>query len=427
MATQPLETISFWSEPSDRHLLKSTKFADIYTVPINIQWILHGESTSGAKSLADGQSTTLPLDDKAFSIAVTESREVTPKAEYKAVSEGAGYTLEYVVSRKQPGSPRGSFSGGFIQYWNNMTVDETRLTPDQWGKVLKDMKDAGFDTVIVQHLVWKDDQGEHPFFRPGAADDATEAILSHADRTKMTVLVGLWNKDLPTEQVNQTFFNEALEGNLRIADQVWKLYGTHQSFGGWYVPIEAWNFKNDDEKIRLLNKFLASVAASCHKVSNGKPVAFSPYYNPDPDLAPAMETSAVYSEVLKDTKVDILILQDGVGARGLAKVGPHRLPYFQAFRQACMSNNVKFWGNLECYRSVDGALAPTTVDSLVEQFAAVKDVPAAYVTWDFFHFMNPNEYNNAAGGEIVGMCKGGPAGPRRQLYQRYVDKFIKGK
>jgi hypothetical protein len=53
--------------------------------------------------------------------------------------------------------------------------------------------------------------------------------------------------------------------------------------------------------------------------------------------------------------------------------------------------------------------------------------PAAYVNWEFFHFMSPNEYKNASQEENVGMCQGDPVGPRKQPYQGYVDKLVKHK
>lgn len=74
------------------------------------------------------------------------------------------------------------FSGAFIQYWNNMVWDEgTRLKPDDWAKVLDDMKDIGMTTVINQHLGWKTDGGEPTFFIRDSEDDATEVILDLAD------------------------------------------------------------------------------------------------------------------------------------------------------------------------------------------------------------------------------------------------------
>jgi hypothetical protein len=60
-------------------------------------------------------------------------------------------------------------------------------------------------------------------------------------------------------------------------------------------------------------------------------------------------------------------------------------------------------------------------------FPVYGDSPAAYVTWDFFHFMNPNEYKNASQEENVGTGQGGPPGPRKQPYRGYIDKLVKVK
>jgi hypothetical protein len=294
------------------------------------------------------------------------------------------------------------------------------------------MKHAGFDTVIIQHLVWNDAKGDHYFVREGATDDATEAILTHADpkNLNMKVFVGLWNCDFPTTQFKQAFFDAALEGNLRALDKACDVmhYNQHDSLKGWYIPQESWNFRSDAVKIGLLRKHLTCLTASCRLKSHGKLVAFAPYFNPvpesssSPDLAPASETATVYTQVLDGTKVDVLLLHDGVGAQGLTTVGPYRREYFGAFRDACRAKNVHFWANLECYQQVPNKKeVPTMINSLVEQFAAVKGIPDAYVTWDFFHFMNPNEYKGANGTEIVDMCKGGPVGPRRKLFLDYVD------
>jgi hypothetical protein len=55
------------------------------------------------------------------------------------------------------------------------------------------------------------------------------------------------------------------------------------------------------------------------------------------------------------------------------------------------------------------------------------DSPAGYVTWDFFHFMNANEYKHASQEDNVGICQEGPVGPRKQTYQGHVDKLVKDK
>jgi hypothetical protein len=101
MAPAPLRSIAFWGDAERREALKPTKFTTVYKVPIKVQSLLPGQANSGVKSLAHGESASLDVDNKSFTIAVTESREVVPKPEFKGVVEGSGYTLEYVISKKR--------------------------------------------------------------------------------------------------------------------------------------------------------------------------------------------------------------------------------------------------------------------------------------------------------------------------------------
>jgi len=41
------------------------------------------------------------------------------------------------------------------------------------------------------------------------------------------------------------------------------------------------------------------------------------------------------------------------------------------------------------------------------------------VTYDFFHYMNPNRYNWANGDEITMLCIGGPTAVRKPLFDGY--------
>jgi hypothetical protein len=157
-------------------------------------------------------------------------------------------------------------------------------------------------------------------------------------------------------------------------------------------------------------------------------VLFSAYFQPvgvsTVELASPSDTNKVYREVLRGTKLDILMLNDGVGARGLAAlVGPLQGEYFEAFRDACGSENVEFWANLECYQKGGALVAPAPIARLKQQFQAVNGIPREFVTWDFFHFMNPNVYLDPIGNEIIDMCKGGAAAGRGVLYRDYRRDF----
>jgi hypothetical protein len=317
--------------------------------------------------------------------------------------------------------PKDKFTGGFIQLTNSMAVDDTRLTRQQWRDVLQSMKQTGMTTVIVQYLVLKEATGDRSLMRPGTADDATELILSEADDLKgMTVLIGLWDCDFPTSKFNTAFFVEAKSKTLAAAETAWNdmHYGRHASFGGWYIPVEPWNFKKDPDKIALLADFLAAVTAKCKELAPSKPVAFSCYFNPDQVFyASPAETTNVYKQVFDRAKIDILMLQDGVGEYGHAAADCQA--YFTAYKAAC-GEKVRFWGDLECFtRTEAGIRVPADAARLAAQFASAKGSTETCVTFDFFHYMNPNKYTDHQGVEYQGMCAGGLVGPRKALYDAY--------
>lgn len=282
------------------------------------------------------------------------------------------------------------------------------------------MKAAGMTTVVIQHLVWHDAKGDHSLMRPGAKDDAVELILSAADGIQgMTVLLGLWNCDFPTSLFNKAFFDEAGDKTIALVDKAAR-YIRHRAFGGWYIPLEPWNFKEDANQIEWIGGYLAVATARCKKWAPDKPVAFSCYFNPDPGYASPEETTKVYQQVLADLTIDILMLQDGVGEYGHSDADCRA--YFAAFQAAC-PKLVQFWGDLECFTRPDGSnRIPTKTERLVAQLANAAGTTPTILTFDFFHYMNPNKYSDPKGIEYPSMCAGGPVAPRKALYDAYLHQ-----
>jgi len=82
--------------------------------------------------------------------------------------------------------------------------------------------------------------------------------------------------------------------------------------------------------------------------SNDVPLAISPFissYRPPP-----CQVEQLYRQLLDQAGIDILLLQDSVGAQQWeSKILQHVAPYFRAFQNACSSTGVKFWANLESF------------------------------------------------------------------------------
>jgi hypothetical protein len=318
-------------------------------------------------------------------------------------------------------SQKARFSGGFIQLTESMAVLDTRLSRAQWSQVLQSMKAAGMTTVIIQHLVWHDAKGDHWRTRLGGEDDAVELILSEADSIQgMSIVLGLWNRDFPTTLFNQEFFDEAKEKTLVVVDKA-AGYTRHSSFGGWYISLEPWNFKEDPEKIKLLHDYLLAVTGRCKSLTPGKPTALSCYFNPDGEYAAPAETTNVYRQVLAGPAVDFLMVQDGVGEYSHSDADCRA--YFTAFQAAC-PEKVQLWGNLECFtQDTPNHRIPAQAERLPKQFANAAGRTQTFVTFDFFHYMNPNKYTDAQGIEYPAMCTGGPVALRKPLYDAYVSQF----
>jgi hypothetical protein len=310
-----------------------------------------------------------------------------------------------------PAEPKERFTGGFIQLSETSVNSPTRLTAWQWRDVLASMKAAGLKTVVIQYAAIRIGVDDYCFMKKGT--DAVETILVEAGKLgDMRVFVGLWNVDFPTGEFNEKFFKTAEEESIKTLKVAWdeRRYGSHNSFAGWYIPIEAWNFKPDADKVKLLGGFLGAVRNAC-KARTPKPVAFCIYFNPAGFATPA-QTTAVYKEVLAKAMADIMMLQDGVGEFGYSEADCRA--YFAACKAAC-GTTTQFWADLECFTRVGEDRTPGTADRLARQIAAVKDTTETFVTFEFFHYMNPNAYADPT------MCQGGPVDGRKKLYDKYLE------
>jgi len=147
-------------------------------------------------------------------------------------------------------------SGGYVEYWNNM-LDRPKA---EWESVLANMRAAKMSTVILKHLVYKDNGGaEYPFIVPREAQkksdlgatDPTKLILEYADSKDhpMDVYIGLWEDQAWSESAfNSDYLKAAKEKNSKLIERLSALYGDHPSFKGWYISLEPWNLVSGPER-----------------------------------------------------------------------------------------------------------------------------------------------------------------------------------
>lgn len=294
-------------------------------------------------------------------------------------------------------SEKRGLDGAFIQLWPEMS---TSMSEAQWQEVLTAMSSAGLKTIIIQYVR----HNETDLFPANPAQfDPTEKVLRCADSLPGTqVFLGLgydtaWYKRWKDE----TFLRQLAEKNGALATLLWTRYGArHKSFSGWYIPQEAWNENYSDDQIKnLRDLYYEKVVEQCKRLAKDLPVAVAPFFNPNEEFidseAPAQNAerfAKAYAQLLNGSQIDIVMLQDGVGARKVdpANFNQKIVPYFDAFKRLCAPMVKELWGDLEAYRTVGtDERRPAETDRFIRQVETFVPLTAHVVTFEFFHYMNP--------------------------------------
>ena len=285
-----------------------------------------------------------------------------------------------------PRPPR--LCGGFIQYWQPMET----WGEDHWHPVLDAMVEAGMTVIVIQQLASEDDSGKvTPYMADG--QDATTIILRYAAEHGMRVYLGLLfnrlNGDLGSADPNRLDLEDTADKTINLARIVASRYGDYPSFTGWYIPLETWT-SEPQTYLMTFKPFFQTVSRACKQLAD-KPVAFSPFVNSSGETDQQIrEVQAMYQEFLTGSGIDVLMLQDGVGARNLSlEALPPNGAYFEAIGAACATVGVGFWANVESFID-EGNNCRKPADP--ERFKLQRHcIPTAEyaITFDFFHYMNP--------------------------------------
>lgn len=295
--------------------------------------------------------------------------------------------------------------GTFIQYQPWML----ELDAEEWHAELDAMRRAGLDTLVIQWL----EADSQRYFGSDTAVDPTAIILDYADAHGMCVFLGLSHVKKWFVWPKEGQFPDALVArNAAFAQQVWQHYGKRRAFAGWYIPQEIMLWGIPRVWLTLLTDYLQRVSTTCKEFSGGKPVAIAPYFD---GKAPPETVGRDLARLLGDSGIDIVMLQDGVGARGWDDDVERVRPYFRACRDACLEMGAELWSDLECFRLVRAdpatgrkqGFVPADAERIGRQLAAEAPFVERFVTFDFFHYMSPQR---------------GPA--QEKLFKDYLDTFV---
>jgi hypothetical protein len=245
-------------------------------------------------------------------------------------------------------------------------------------------------------------------------NDVLELIYTTADEFNMKVIsdIDLRGGDL----YQKSSIEELVLKSDTYIKAYYKKYKHHPSFWGWYLNNEINPIENTDVKQSAFWRTIwKSVVDRCHEIAPGTKVTISPFFLLDKEslrgfkyLEPA-EYEEWWYNTMKETGIDILMLQDS-GAEHLSLFTlKDREPFFAAFANACRKAEKEFWLNVETgqveakdwehalqmERDFNRAWTFTEIDWLKQKLNLASRYATGIINWGYYPLMNPKDsYSN---------------------------------
>lgn len=297
--------------------------------------------------------------------------------------------------------------GGFIQITED--VRRALLQGDALERFLDRLAGWRMDTLIVQRLAWLADGETHASFDlttlPAEADPIPALLIGAASRG-ISAFLGLVEPAHNADTVHWT--PQRLQGflplNQALARRAHLRYDGLDAWRGWYIPLENWVGKypqgqqagNSRTWPEAWCEFFTAVTTECRRLNGqtSRPVALSPCLpGPNYDLAAPIAVAA-FAPTIAGSGIDILMLQDSVGAKPQCwtpELAGDHLECLQDLALATGSGSTpafELWANLECFTTLpSGERLACSLERLKRQVA--NSQPAARrVGFDLFHHMN---------------------------------------
>jgi hypothetical protein len=266
----------------------------------------------------------------------------------------------------------------------------------EWEKDFQHMKAAGIDTVILirsgyrRFLTYPSSylQQKHGCFTPPV--DLVELFLSLADKYHMQFYFGLYDSGIYWDTGDLT---HEIETNKFVIDEVWKKYGHHPSFKGWYLSMEI------SRKTKGAIEAFRTLGLQCKQASGGLPTFISPWIDGKKSVMAAsgsitkeeavslQEHETEWNEIFEGINgaVDAVAFQDG-------HIDYSELEdFFRINKQLADKYGMQCWTNAESFdRDMPIKFFPIKFEKLKLKLDAARR--AGYdkaITFEFSHFMSP--------------------------------------
>ena len=282
----------------------------------------------------------------------------------------------------------------------------------EWDADFKNMKAIGIDTVIVIR------SGYRKFitypsayllkkgcYKPSV--DLIDLFLRLADKYNMKFYFGLYDSGHYWDTGDMS---HEIRDNRYVIDEVWKSYGHHKSFKGWYISTEI------SRKTKGAIETFHTIGKQCKDMSHSLPGCISAWSDGTQDVMPTEgltkeqavsveEHEREWNEIFDGIHdvVDACAFQDG-------HIDYDELDmFFSVNKKLADRYGMQCWTNAETFdRDMPIRFLPIKFDKLRLKLEAAKRCHYdKAITFEFSHFMSPQSAYLQAG----------------HLYDRYKEYF----
>lgn len=275
--------------------------------------------------------------------------------------------------------------------------------PEEWELDFQHMKKMGIDTVIMIRSGYRDFityPSDYLINQRGCYTppiDLVDLYLRLADKYEMQFYFGLYDSGKYWDTGDM---QHEIDINRFVIDEVWKQYGNHPSFKGWYLSMEiSRKTKGAIEAFRALGK-------QCKEVSGGLPTLISPWIDgtkavmatskslTKEDAVSLQEHEREWNEIFDGIQgaVDAVAFQDG-------HITYHELDdFFSVNKKLADRYGMHCWTNAESFdRDMPIRFLPIKFEKLrLKLEAAARAGYDKAITFEFSHFMSPQSVYGAA-------------------------------
>ncbi len=261
-------------------------------------------------------------------------------------------------------------------YWNSTT---NLFSSRDWERKIEEMAQAGMDTFMLLSVAL-----HGKAFYPSEViklkwnlecEDPLEAVLKAADRLAVKMYIGLGFFTTPAFH-DFTDEHDASRYRLDIAEELVARYGSHPSFAGWYLPVEAGiEGYYPQGYVDYVNK----LTTQCKKLGPYK-VMIAPYG------ARTIRFDQRFTDEVKAIEADYIAYQDEIGV-ARTTFDPME-DTFKRLREVHDRVGKPLWADMEIFQFQGKVLIPAPFDRVRRQLEILSAHVDKIVCYQYLGMMN---------------------------------------